>query len=118
MLSRIPYNMHFMHHLHLKNKKTNKNMHFMHLLHSGLGDLKSSEGAIPSVFVVPERLFGGLVKPSVCACDEFLEDQRGRWKLEFERLMPRTQRFGSSETKVWFKYPEVYPRLEICMEAP
>ena len=111
--------MHFIHHLHFKKKQQKKNKHsHAYILHSGLGDLKSSEGAIPSVFVVPERLFGGLVKPPVCACDEFLEDQLGRWKLEFERLMPRTQRFGSSETKVWFKYPGGYPRLEICMEAP
>ena len=32
--------------------------------------------------------------------------------------MPRTQRFGISETKVWFKYPGVYHWLEICVAAP
>ena len=51
-------------------------------------------------------------------CDEFLGDQLRRWKLEFEWPWPRTQRFGISETKVWFKYPEACPRLEIRMEAP
>ena len=53
-----------------------------------------------------------------CVRNEFLEDLLRRWKLEFEWLLPRTQRFGISETKVWFKYPETRPRLEICMEAP
>ena len=50
--------------------------------------------------------------------NEFLGDQLRRWKLEFEWLLPRTQSLGISETKVWFKYPEACPRLEICMEAP
>ncbi|THG17316.1 hypothetical protein TEA_018478 [Camellia sinensis var. sinensis] len=48
-----------------------------------------------------------------CVRNEFLGDQLRRWKLEFEWLMPRTQRFGISETKVWFKYPEACPRLEL-----
>ena len=53
-----------------------------------------------------------------CVHNEFLGDQLRQWKLEFEWLMPRTQRFGISGTKVWFKYPGVYPRLEIYMEPP
>ena len=53
-----------------------------------------------------------------CVRNEFLGDQLRWWQLEFEWLLPRTQRFEISETKVWFKYPRVYPRLEICMEAP
>ena len=57
VLSRIPCNMHHLHHLHFKNKNKKKKMHsHAYILHPGLGDLKSSKGATPLVFVVPERL--------------------------------------------------------------
>ena len=49
--------------MHLKSRalaRISNIMHHLHrhayAVHPGLGDLKSSEGAIPSVFVVPERL--------------------------------------------------------------
>ena len=55
VLSRIPCNMHHLHHLHFKKLKKNMHSH-AYILHPGLGDRKSSKGATPLVFVVPERL--------------------------------------------------------------